>query len=248
MKRKHAFGAVVLVGMFVALFSGIAASSLLGGARTPQQSEQRPDPSVFRRQQAAEREGGLAAAAAITGSYVKTTQESTVGSPAYLEELIDSADAIVVGWVDDNICKLSRDGRSIETYVTVRVETALKGAMGGRSVVVVTPGGKASFPDGTWAQINTPGFMPLINNRRYLLFLQTAADKFTIGREAELRGGAAYVTASGPLGAYDVTGVSHVRPNGGYQTKLGLDIWRSKISGDGFVLQIRDLVRSRGSK
>ncbi len=114
-------------------------------------------------------------AARMAGGHYKTLRVNTDGPLAYvdLKALARASSEILVGTAVKNECKLSSDGRSISTHYEVRVEEKFKGRFRpGDVITVVLPGGEIGWDDGTTARISTPDFHKMINDMRYLLYLQ----------------------------------------------------------------------------
>jgi hypothetical protein len=186
-------------------------------------------------QRAALRRGGLNAAASITGTYVGPTGFDADG-PTDLDELVSVSDVVLVGSVIDNVCVLHKDHRSISTVYTVSTDTPLKGDTSGLPLDVVVPGGKVGFPDGTTAEVTTPGFVRPMNGRRYVWFLGAARDA------AEIRaGGRLYAPIAGPLGIYPLDRPGHIRTSGAFGTILSRSIVAENLLEADFISEIRRL-------
>ena len=110
-----------------------------------------------------------------------------------LAKMVATSESIVVATTDSNKSRLSEDGKVIRTFYRVRVEEVLKGHLQpGGNITVSLPGGKAGFPDGSTAEVQTLWFKKMVNHKRYLLFLRGRpnADTFT--------------TTGGPQGVFEV--------------------------------------------
>jgi hypothetical protein len=220
----------VVVGL--ALLVTVWGASSLVMSRLSALPEQSSETDTHKRQRKAMKDGGLVAAAAISGSYVTSLNVGVVGGPAYLEELASLTSDIVVGSTDDNVCRLTADGKSIETIYTVRVETATKGLIQpGAVIAVAVPGGKVSLPGNRWAQVNTPGFLEPMSGHRYVWFLnQSSTDP------------ARFELSQGPLGLYDLAPRSkYVAPSGSAKSMLAQNLTKRHLTPDQFVNALKTL-------
>ena len=105
-----------------------------------------------------------------------------------LAELANRSSDVIIGTPVENISRLSADGRSITLDYQVRVEYVYKGAVKqGKIITVSLPGGKLMFDDGSIAEVQTPWFKKMLNDKTYALFLTpgAGAGKFTTASEAQ---------------------------------------------------------------
>ena len=200
-------------------------------------------PSVAALQRAAARSRGLEAAANVTGSYIETVAFSSVGGPADWNELSGLSNLVAVGLVLDNLGALTRDGKSVVSRYTVRLERLLKGTSATNDIEVLLPGGRFGFPDGSWAQINVTNFSKPANGVRAVWFLREA----TPNERPRGLSGSAYVTAAGPLGLYslDRTGrrAPHVLPAGGFGAPLAKKVHAARLLPDDFIRHVASRVQ-----
>ena len=234
-----------------ALFLLIPTSCLLAlGVSVGWRPVVRPDQSdagLQLRQENARREEGLRAAAAVTGTYIGKTSYPSVGGPTNLAELVGLSSVIIVGSPEGNVCRPTADGSSIITIYKMSVETVLKGKVPRKgSVSMIVLGGRIGFPDGSWAQLNTPGLKRPRTGYRMAAFLREAPGQLVAGNERFLSDGTAYVPAGGPLGMYDLSpsGGAFVQPAGHHQSELSINLHKERLGETAFLDQIR---RSVGS-
>jgi hypothetical protein len=105
-----------------------------------------------RAQRTAYSEGGLRAAAAITGHFVHyLTAPESVG--ANLPVLCRLSDVIIVGDVSSFSTKVTDNGMDTQTILQVQVHQSLKGSLTpGTISPLVIEGGKVIFEGGSWAE------------------------------------------------------------------------------------------------
>lgn len=141
-------------------------------------------------QEAAFRTGGFPAAAAITGSYLRVDGLSgNDGGPSDLAQLVRSAPLIVVGETRSSRSVLAPYGKVIRTHFTLHVTEVLKGALTPSesrdgNVVVSVLGGRVSFPNGNWAELDLRGAAMPVDNARYVFFLKRIDESAFQGPEA----------------------------------------------------------------
>lgn len=96
---------------------------------------------------------------------------------AQLAELASDSSDIVIGTAQQNVCRLSKDGKTITTDYQVTLEHKYKGkSHQGTSITVSLPGGLVQFSDGTSAEIRAPWFKKLQQGTTYLFFLNLGSD------------------------------------------------------------------------
>jgi len=174
-------------------------------------------------QRAALRQGGLRAAAAVTGSFAEVNNFGDEGGPTSLESMARASDAILVGRVVSNHSVLPPAGRYIKTEYRVRVEEALRGRPERRdrdTVTISMMGGRVSFPDGSIAQQSVRNTNPPLDGHRYLFFLIDAKPESKIGPQAIEVPEADFWPLRGSYGVFELpedgSGVrpAHTRPHG----------------------------------
>lgn len=112
---------------------------------------------------------------------------------ADLEQLTRQSDVVVIGTPQQNVCRLTPDGRSITTDYQVRVEYSYKGRLQEGNIISVSlPGGLVEFEDGSRAEIRAPWFKKMENGHTYLLYLKN----ITASRP--------FVTTGGPQGVFEI--------------------------------------------
>ena len=119
------------------------------------------------------RKGGLKEAARIKGDYVMTYDPFWHTPTLDLKGLTKKSGLIVTGIPVNNRCRLTLDGFIVLTVYDVLVTEVLKGddVKAGQTIKVALPGGKVRFKDGTSAEVRTPDFQQMSNNKTYALYL-----------------------------------------------------------------------------
>jgi hypothetical protein len=162
-------------GMVLHVIAAAAVGAGLSAAQAPA-TTQSVSPEVRQQQVRAYSsygaEGGLRAAAAITGYFELPLAACGEDPVKTLEHLVQFSDNIVVGKIGPNAARLA-SRLTIVTDYEVPVERSLKGDVAkGSTVDVSILGGAVTFPDGNVARVSTPdAFMPEPGHR-YLLFLR----------------------------------------------------------------------------
>lgn len=149
-----------------------------------------------------------------------------------LANMVAASESIVIVTTESNVCKLSDDGKVVRTFYQARVEDVLKGHVKtGRDITVSLPGGMVGFPDGSTAEVQTPWFRKMVNNKRYLLFLtgKPTSDSFT--------------TTGGPQGVFEIAADGGLRSHSG----LANDVMRQNAgkSNQAFVREIKDALATK---
>lgn len=119
----------------------------------------------------AARRGGLLLAALAALSLVLFEAKATTAIAATLEELIDTADAVVVGKVVASESRWNAEHTKIYTYTTFEVEEYLKGS-GPSTVTIRTLGGQVGEQ-----VMHVEGVPRFQLNQREAVFLQTFASE-----------------------------------------------------------------------
>jgi hypothetical protein len=213
------------------------------GQRPPREFAS-PTPEQRRAQAAAFTAGGLRAAAAITGVYVTAQGPARGAEPVSLTELIDLSHVVLVGWVAEHSMALTKDWRSVVSEYSVNSESVLKGVertdRTTRRVDVVMPGGRVSFPDGSLAQVETPGFSRPFNDRRYLFFLRVLdSDPSVVSIRTK---DSAFGLTAGALSVFELTGNPRAKPAGAHTSQLARRLWKDNITAEGLTLRVRELI------
>ena len=150
-----------------------------------------------------------------------------------LKDMVTSSKSIVIATVESNVCRMSEDGQTVRTLYTAQVEEVLKGqGQPGQKITVSLPGGMVGFPGGATAEVQTPWFKKMLNNRRYLLFLSGKPN------------GDTFSPTGGPQGVFEIpadgTGVlSH--------SGLTQDVMQQYAGKNrqNFVREIKDAIRAQ---
>jgi hypothetical protein len=182
-------------------------------------------------------EGGLRAAAAVTGRY-NADAVTNEGAPLSLHQLTAFSHLVVTGIAESNLSRLSADGKTIFTDYEVRIEHTLKGQNVSSGVVrVVVPGGRVSFPDGSMAQVNSPGFLKPQPRQRYVWFLRPARSS-RVGAEGSA--GRMFEASFGPLGIYDISEDSTIiAPRGMQDYTFARELAKERVRADVFLQRVR---------
>lgn len=126
------------------------------------------------------------------GTFVDS-EEPTKERYSALQQLTTQSDVVVIGTPQQNVCRLTPDGKSITTDYKVRVEYSYKGTLREGNIISVSlPGGLVQFEDGSQAEIQTPWFKKMENGHTYLLYLKNTA------------AGKPFVTTGGPQGVFEI--------------------------------------------
>jgi hypothetical protein len=187
--------------------------------------------------------GGLRAAAGVSGTFTTAVPIREQLSLSSLRELIDLSELIVVGRTLSNAPRLTKDGLSIFSYYSVAVENVIGGpSLGNAAITIVVPGGRVGFEDGSWAQVNTPGFFRPTNGTRYMFFLSVPGSD--IRQEFKLApNGPLFVPVEGPLGIYELkSDGSPVRTSGLVRSRLSHEVFRADLTAEQFEAHVADLL------
>jgi hypothetical protein len=207
MKRRSPVTIVLLVAVALTAAAIIDVSFRRGRAQkaqAPTGADQNVNDDEHEKMILALRRGGYREAARIKGHYVGTFDPYWDWFRADLESLTKHSAAVLVGTPKSSHVQLSPGGDLITTEYEVSVREVLKGAFApGDSVKVSLPGGRVEFEDGTSAELNTPDFERMDNNRSYLLFLTMNTN-----------GSDALILTGGPPGLFELPpGGAKVKPH-----------------------------------
>lgn len=174
---------------------------------TSSKSQNQPDRDEQKKMTEAIRRGGYREAARIKRHYVGTVDPYWDWASFDLETLTKSSAAVVIGVPESSKGQLDPSGEMIVTQFDVRVKETIKGAHAANSVIkVALLGGRVDFEDGTSAELQTPKAEPMLEGRKYLLFLY-----------ANRNGSDVYLLTGGPQGLFELKGQAgvsaHARPN-----------------------------------
>lgn len=235
---------------FLCLATVVGLATWLGArTRVTQQAGQpspefpAPTPEQHRLQSQAFKTGGLRAAAAVTGTFVTNVGFIQGAEPATLNELLGLSHVVLVGWVTSHSMVITVDGKSVVSEYSVTAETVVKGKIEPASLTVLMPGGRVRFSDGSLAQVNTPGFLRPLNDRRYLLFLRRVdLDPSAVSARSPATD---FSLTAGALSVWDVTGNPRAKPAGAHNTQLARTIWKSSVSAEGLIARLREQLTGR---
>jgi hypothetical protein len=199
------------------------------------------------------RHGGLRAAAAVRGSYVQVLSGSLDNEPSQMTSLTNDSELVVVGQVLNHRFWLDAPGRTVLTNYEVSVERVFKGtAPLGGLITVTMPGGRVSFPDGTWAETRVGGAPPLVNGNRCLFFLAPTRYKLTSAQRAEAHDGGRRSANSAGRGGVNYSPVRSVfgyyplRPDGVWPVSRLKSPLRTKYEGKSESLLFADVQSAIG--
>jgi len=137
-------------------------------------------------------------------------------APAYpgLSELAGHSAAVIIGTPEENLCRLTPDGKSITIDYKVSVRHAYKGDLReGETVTVSLPGGVAVLDDGTSVEVRTPWFKKMQDGKTYALFLSEDAVRGT------------FVPTGGPQGVFEIPVTKESRVVKSHSGLRGDPIW-----------------------
>ncbi|OFW07491.1 MAG: hypothetical protein A3H96_07070 [Acidobacteria bacterium RIFCSPLOWO2_02_FULL_67_36] len=118
---------------------------------------------------------------------------------ATLAELAARSPLIVIGEVLAHRAHLASDQARVTTDVVVKVQERVRGPVAAGALITVTmPGGSYRFPDGAIVHQPRPGYRPIRDRARYLLFLRESRPRTIV------RGTVAYELALGPQGQFEL--------------------------------------------
>jgi hypothetical protein len=169
----------MLKGFLLVLAFAVATIAVIN-VEFAQSQQQAPQPAPLRMESYEEhmaivtalRRGGLREAARIKRSFVRPHDPNSDWLRLDLEKLTKNSEAVIVGVPVKSICELTPDGQLITTNYDVIVQEVLKGdLMQGSTIKVALLGGKITFDDGSTAEVVTPGFDKMVNDRSYTLYL-----------------------------------------------------------------------------
>jgi hypothetical protein len=187
---------LILVGVLVFL----AVSSGISKSQTQKLTNADEDSKLVE----AIRRGGYREAAKLKGHYVGTVDPNWDWTNFDLETLTKNSVAIVIGIPEHGKAQLSSTGDMITTDYDVRVQEVIKGTLSLDTLIKVSlPGGKVDFDDGTSAEIQTPGFDPMVIAKKYVLFLYPNRNGSNI-----------LLTTGGPQGLFELQPTGKVKAHG----------------------------------
>ena len=216
------------------LFLLAAMTLLFALSSTPissSQSQNQTDRDEQKKMTEAIRHGGYREAARIKGHYVGTVDPYWDWASFDLETLTKNSAAVVIGIPEKSKGQLDSNGQMIVTQFDVRVKGVMKGALAENSVVkVALLGGRVDSEEGTSAELQTPESEPMLEGRKYLMFLY-----------ANRNGSDVYLLTGGPQGLFELKGQAgikaHARPNDPAVREV------QNLSEDGLLKKVEDYAR-----
>ena len=196
---------------------------------TSSKSQNQTDRDEQRKMTEAIQRGGYREAARIKGHYVGTVDPYWDWANFDLVTLTKTSAAVIVGIPEKSKGRLNSNGETILTQFDVRVKEVIKGApLAENSVVkVALVGGKVDFDDGTSAELRPLDFEPMLEGRKYLLFLYGNRIDSDV-----------YLLTGGPQGLFELKGragiKAHARPNDPAVKEV------QNLSEDGLLEKVRD--------
>ena len=167
------------------------------------------------------------------GRYIRTEEPSSAPQYQSMDSVSNLSSAVIIGTAQSNACRLSADGKKITIDYKVEVQGVLKGNLKAGDIVTVSlPGGRVSFEDGTMAEVRTPWFKKMENDKTYVLFL-SGGDQ------------GVFVTTGGPQGVYGMSEGETIKTHSG---RLKDPMWKySGMGKDVFLEEVRKTVnKARG--
>lgn len=188
-----------------AILAVLALNLALAGILIPGAAAQDKDDVLGRLKGDAFVAGGLRAAARISGSY-RQRMSPHGRNATTLRFLVDNSQLIVIGEIRGSRTWLNQRGDTITTDCSLAIERTLKGTVrSGDRLTVSILGGRVDFPEGTWAEIETPGMPRPSDHQVFILFLESShfgpSDE-----EQSAAGGPIYTLAFESLGLYFIDG------------------------------------------
>lgn len=165
-------------------------------------------------------------AAKIRGHVDAVTREHTL--PFSLAALVANSQIIVRGHAIANHTVMPPNQKTLFLRYEIEVDEVLKGSPG-KSVSVVTPGGRWQFEDGTTAEVRRLGFPPLDPEGSFYLFLRPAVffpDAFQ--------------PTGGPQGVYQIIDATTLRLYAGKRHTQLAEI--AGLSPEAFELRIQSML------
>jgi len=226
-KRRKTFSVLILCSF--AVVSVVFA--LYSMPITSGKSQNQTDRDEQKKMSEAIRRGGYREAAKIKGHYVSTVDPYWDWASFDLETLTKSSAAVVIGIPERSKGRLDSDGQMIVTEFDVRVKESIKGTHAENSVVkVALLGGKVDFEDGTSAELRTRDFEPMLEGKKYLLFLY-----------ANRNGSDVYLLTGGPQGLFELRGQAGIKAHARSSDPAVKEV--QNLNEDGLREKVKDYAR-----
>jgi hypothetical protein len=198
---------------------------------TSSKSQNQTDRDEQKKMTEAIRRGGYREAAKIKGHYVSTVDPYWDWASFDLETLTKSSAAVVIGIPERSKGQLDSDGQMIVTQFDVRVKETIKGTHAENSVVkVALLGGRVDFEDGTSAELRARDFEPMLEGKKYLLFLY-----------ANRNGSDVYLLTGGPQGLFELKGQAGIKAHARSSDPAVNEV--QNLSEDGLREKVKDYAR-----
>jgi hypothetical protein len=154
-----------------------------------------------------------------------------------LDQLVRHSRAVVVGSAQQNVCRLSFDGRRSTIDYVVKIEYAFKGNLKPNSTITVSlPGGLVAFPDGSSAEIGTSWFKKMQEGTAYLLFLSDG------------EGGSSFVTTGQAQGVWEIPTTADSRTVKAHTGIINDPMWKyQNMDVSVFLREVRKAVKNDNS-
>lgn len=212
----------------VAFLTFAALCALSAASPTPAQQTNKQAEAEYRQRVAkALSDATLHDAAKIRGHVDAVRSEHA--NPLRLEDLVATSTLILRGHITANRTVLTPDQKTLYLRYEVAVDDVFKGSVGS-SVVVLTPGGRWQYEDGTTAEVRVLGFPPLDPQGSFYLFLRPSA---YFADE--------YITAGGPQGVYQIIDATTLRLYAGKRHSQLAEF--AGLSPEAFGLRIQSMLQ-----
>jgi hypothetical protein len=197
---KRILIATTICALVVVVFA-VSSKASRTSASTQDQSQSVEDRLAIRD---ALRRGGVREAARLKGKYVAEHDPHWDFGLFTIEALTKNSAAVFVGHVKKKLGARIPGIRLIFTEYEVIIDELMKGNVKqGQSIVVLLPGGKIEFEDGTSAEQTTPTFEHIHTGRTYAFFLTEEAAVPSV-----------FFLFGGPQGVFDLQDGSSVKSHG----------------------------------
>jgi len=230
MNQEHRSGGQIDVGRIARWLACVLAISLVGLSA-------RPSTAIGQQQ-------NLRTRVAKEGSFVQRLPWHVPNPAESLQELVADSYVIAVGQAVTNRSEFVANDRAIVMVHEVYVIEPMKGTISaGDTVLVVVPGGRVEFPDGSFAETRVNNFTWPAPGKRYVWFLQRVrssvmADTRDMGRRERLQ---VYEPAHGPLGIY-LLDTDFVQASGMARSRLAATIGLQKLTPGAFTETVRQVI------
>jgi hypothetical protein len=171
MKRKYS--SLLFVALLLTPFSTTVR------AQNPQSDQDAKRQRRLAVDEALRKPDGVHQAAKLNGGTLHRSQSYSYGFVLFttLESLAQNSDVAILGTPLSSQNKVIDSGRNIVTEYQIKVQEPIQGkAQSDDVIAVILPGGKATFDDGTTAEVEIGDFPRLEIGRHYVLYLELLKD------------------------------------------------------------------------